>query len=273
MEISIAYLAGTPNPALDALLREDAVGRVSAAEAEAAWFYADRPMEGECLAIVPPEDGEEAIAAEAAPPPGEVNLEDPPLLTPDLIIPPEVEDEISTPGPPGDVALSFHKRVLEASEPSPGVLSILYTVVRDYFLVNNPSFDYWSAIYDVSEARLLTIDDLFPDRALSLPLFWNAAAQAFCQAAGSPGAALPAFYGYRGSCPGPDSEEPLELPEALRSSDLTLPDLGFPLLTPEGLVLHLNPYQGWGLAMGPAKVTIGIGALREMGANMALWGR
>jgi hypothetical protein len=161
---------------------------------------------------------------------------------------------------------------LTASQPSQGVLSILYTVVRDYFLVNNPTFDYWSASYLVAEARLLALHDLFPARDASLPAFWNLAARKFCEAAGPPNRSLPVFYGYKGECPEPNSDEALPLPEALASPEPGLPDLGFPLLTPEGLTLHLNPYQSWGLAMGPVSVPITLDELKAMGANMALWG-
>lgn len=249
MEISVSYLAGTGNPALDALLREDALGRVAAAEAEAAWFYADRPQDQPCLADLPAEETVELT------PPGDNYEEEP------------------TPGLQGDVALSYHKRVLEVSQPSPGKISILYTIIRDYFLVNNPGFDYWSASYDVAEARLLALDDLFPDRALGLPKFWNAAARGFCAAAQGPSPSLPSFYGYRGPCPEPGAEEELPLPEALSSPDATLPDLGFPLFTPEGLTLHLNPYQGWGVAMGPISINIGLTELKDMGASMSIWGQ
>ena len=98
-------------------------------------------------------------------------------------------------------------------------------------------------------------------------------ARRFCALSGDPDASLPVFYGYRGPCPGPSDQEPLPLPEPLLSQDLSLPDLGFPVLVPEGLILHLNPYQSWGLAMGPASVSVDLVELADMGASMALWGR
>ena len=264
MEISIGYLTGTGNAALDALLREDALSRAAAAEAAASWFYEGRPSDQACLASLENLESSEAPESQG----------NPERLDEEANIKPEsFEDEVFTPGPPGDVALSYHKRVLTASSPSPEVISILYTIVRDYFMVNNPSFDYWSAAYHVEDGRLVSLGDVFPDREASLPLFWNLAARRFCETAGSAYGSPPVFYGYRGICPGPDSEEDLPLPEALISPDLTLPDLGFPLLTPEGLTLNLNPYQSWGVAMGPASIAITIAELEAMGANMSIWGR
>ncbi|MDR1041048.1 MAG: hypothetical protein LBR80_12975 [Deltaproteobacteria bacterium] len=125
----------------------------------------------------------------------------------------------------------------------------------------HPVFDYVSQTLKADGTELLA-SDLFPDPAKSLPLLWK---RIFADTCAKGNGTAASYYG----SPECGSQAP-PLPEALVPG-ATLDGLGHALLTTQGLILNLDPYEGWSWADGEMAVEIPTADLIAMGADPKLW--
>jgi hypothetical protein len=159
---------------------------------------------------------------------------------------------------------SEFKLTFKADAPSPGYLSVLYEEFSFPAGAAHPNTELYSATYIIAEGRTMDLVDLFPDVKKSTPLFWAYLGPKWCALKKG---TVPSFYG-SGECP---ANGVPTLPEAYKGDDLILPDLGNPVLTPQGLTLNLGAYEAWSHADGPQTLTIPLAELVKIGADPKIW--
>ncbi|MDR1110490.1 MAG: hypothetical protein LBP92_07320 [Deltaproteobacteria bacterium] len=120
--------------------------------------------------------------------------------------------------------------------------------------------------YDLRTGERLELWDLFADPAEAVPRLWDYVAKGWCVV--SPQGTLPSFYEL------PDSKcfsgnHPL--PKALGAARAPFSALGKVILTPEGMTVSLDPYEGWSFADGPSSLDIPRNVLLRLGADRELW--
>ncbi|MDR1308998.1 MAG: hypothetical protein LBL95_03730 [Deltaproteobacteria bacterium] len=100
----------------------------------------------------------------------------------------------------------------------------------------------------------------------AIPRLWDYMAKGWCVV--SPHGTLPSFYEL------PDSKRLSgnpPLPRALRAARVPFSALGKVILTPEGMTVSLDPYEGWSFADGPSSLDIPRNVLLRLGADRGLW--
>ncbi|MDR1870891.1 MAG: DUF4163 domain-containing protein [Deltaproteobacteria bacterium] len=152
----------------------------------------------------------------------------------------------------------------KAFSPSPGYLSVLYDNYTFYAGAAHGYQYYHAETYLIGHGRAMTLTDLFPDLKKSLPLLWKKLSLLWC---GKQIGQLPSFYG-EASCPA-NGQTPL--PNRLRKPDLTLDDLGHPVLTPQGLAFHLGSDECFSHGDGDQNVLIPKESLLTLGVRPGIW--
>jgi len=149
-----------------------------------------------------------------------------------------------------------------AHSPSPGFLSILFTEFSDTGGAH-PNTEYRVMNFK-PDGRPLTLEDMFPDPAKSVPLYWDYVYAKWC--AKHP-YKYPTHYAAMQDC-GSDSPDNPNIYEGAK----TLDDLGRLVFSPLGATIVLGPYESGAYATGTITLDLPRRDLVKMGADPAIWG-
>jgi hypothetical protein len=163
------------------------------------------------------------------------------------------------------------KRTFNAHSPSPGILSVAFTVFQSSPWAAHPSTAFEAVNFSLAENRKLTLNDVFPPDANDgqvLEAVWAEAAKGWC--AYNDNHTLPFFYQIDDDdlCKAP---EKAPLPPALAADRGSFEALGNAYLTSEGMVLALSADDGWSYAQGPSELKISKETLIKLGAKASVW--
>ncbi|MDR2455833.1 MAG: hypothetical protein LBE49_04475 [Deltaproteobacteria bacterium] len=168
---------------------------------------------------------------------------------------------------------STYDRTFEAYDPGGGSLSVIYNVLILYYMAAHHSHGYEAFNYNLQTGEELTIGDLFlspPGAAEGLEGLWAMIASAWCRY--NDNKTIPNFYDMPDDTDWCANPARIALPKRLEGQP-AMKDLGNAFLTPDGLELRLQPYDGWSYADGDAILVLDKPSLIRIGFNPALWGR
>jgi hypothetical protein len=157
------------------------------------------------------------------------------------------------------------RQTFDLYSPRPGLISILWTRNLDTG-GNHPNSGYIAEAYFLNPLRPVTLKDIFPDLAKSLPLLWAALGPKWAAMETNLDKVMPGFYEFPDSGGQISCLTPLPpLPKTLAEAK-TLNDLGPTVLTKTGLFFYIEPYSCWGYAGGPCFVSFDKKELLALGA-------
>jgi hypothetical protein len=162
-----------------------------------------------------------------------------------------------------DVVALTHKTDYQATKPSPGYLSVLFTQFSDTGGAN-PN-EVYAAFNFKPKGLLLTLADLFEDPDTSLPKFWAYVYEKSCASSGKD--VLPSFYGDAVSCgqkTAPSGDD------FIKNVD-TVESLGNLFFSSLGATINLEAYDAFDGASGPYRLDIPKEDFIAIGANPAIW--
>jgi hypothetical protein len=167
---------------------------------------------------------------------------------------------------------STYDRTFEAYYPGGGSLSVIYNVLILYDTAAHHSHDYEAFNFNLETGKELTMGDLFlspPGAAEGLEGLWTMIASAWCRY--NERKSIPNFYDMPDDTDWCANPAMIPLPKRLQGQP-AMRDLGNAFLTPDGLELRLQPYDGWSYADGDAILVLDKKSLIRLGFNPALWG-
>jgi hypothetical protein len=162
-------------------------------------------------------------------------------------------------GNPIGLTVSEFLMTFEAHSPGKNYLSILEHSMEFPAGYAHPWNRAKANIFDLRTARVVKINQIFPNPKY-LPILWETMYWRWCQLGFG---TIPDHYDVSNhSCDGRPPSPPMASPQHL---DV----LGQVYLVPEGMIIRLDP--PYHRSAGPQKITINIGELQNMGANMEFW--
>lgn len=158
-------------------------------------------------------------------------------------------------------------RTFEAHSPSPGILSILYTLFESYPFAAHPNTNFEAFNYYLKEGRELRLSDILPD-FYDWGALWAEVAKGWCSY--NDYHSIPSFYGLSQDVSWCEQKQ-VPVPPAIAANSFDLAAWGHAYVTADGLALQLGPYEGWSYADGPSSLTIPKAFLIKLGADPAIW--
>ncbi|MDR2351908.1 MAG: DUF4163 domain-containing protein [Deltaproteobacteria bacterium] len=151
---------------------------------------------------------------------------------------------------------------------SPNFVSLLFTD-SGFTGGAHGYLNYHSLNFNLETGEEVKLSDLFPDTVNSLTLFFEYIYVNTCLGENNTSASIPNLYGDV-PCDTTSKKVPPP-PQEFLNNTKTLVDLGNLVLTKEGALINIDPYDAWSWAQGPFKLSITKNNLITMGAPASFW--
>ncbi|MDR3134956.1 MAG: hypothetical protein LBU69_02545 [Deltaproteobacteria bacterium] len=166
-----------------------------------------------------------------------------------------------------DTNFTSHRKTFRGTSPGKKYLSFLYTTFKESYYAAHPSTTTDSVTYDLTTLKAIELSDLFDDPKKAIEGLWPYVAKGWCDKGQG---TLPNYYGLAEADNACGAKTP-PVPETIKSDTVPFSALGKVILTTEGLTVHLDAYDAWDYATGPADLDIPKDFLASIGAKKDIW--